>query len=515
MTIIEGKENNSNTFNHTKKQKTIKPLVFYGSATIIILLAFWTIFYPKASENLIGVVEGGIVDNLGWYYILTTTFVLIFVISIAFGKTGNIKMGSDDSTPRYNMFSWAAMLFAAGIGTDILFYSASAPVSHYLFPPAGQGETSEAARQAVIWALFHYGITGWALYMLMGLALGLFAFRYELPLSIRSMLYPIFGKRVKGVTGDTIEIAAVLGTIFGIAASLGIGVLQLNYGLNIIFDIPIGLSAQIGLIVVAILIACASTFSGVDAGIRRLSQLNVFIAIGLVLYVLIAGQTQFLLNALVQNIGDYVSKFPSMTLATFAYGEASEWLSQWTLFFWAWWVAWAPFVGLFLARISRGRTIRQFVMGTIIIPFIFTLLLFSVFGNSALSVVMDGNSSFGNTAANNPESGFYMLLEQFPGATITIAVATFLGLMFFVTSADSASLVMSNFTSNVASTYGDGPPWLRIFWAVAIGFLTLSLLALGGLTALQYATIIIGLPFSVVLYLIMFSLHRVLKHDRL
>lgn len=424
-------------------------------------------------------------------------------------------MGPDDSKPAYNMFSWAAMLFAAGIGTDVLFYSASAPISHYLIPPDGVGATGEDARQAVIWALFHYGVSGWALYTLMGLALGLFAYRYKLPLSIRAMVYPILGKRVKGITGDAIEIAAVLGTIFGIATSLGIGVIQLNYGLHLMFDIPLGLGAQIGLILIAVFIACASTFSGVDAGIRRLSELNVFIAIGLALYVVIAGKTQFLLNALVQNIGDFVNRFSDMTLNTFAYGDASAWLSEWTIFFWAWWVAWAPFVGLFLARISRGRTVRQFVVGTLTIPFFFILMLFSIFGNSALGTVLDGNKSFGDAAVSNPEQGFYALLEQFPGAPIAVAVATFLGLLFYVTSADSGALVMSNFTSKVGNSYGDGPPWLRIFWAMATGLLTLALLALGGLNALQSATIIVGLPFSVILYLIMFSLHRVLKNDRL
>lgn len=498
-----------------KHNHSIKPVVFYGSAIVIILLTLWTTISPTSAEKYIGAIESWITEMFGWYYILTATIVIIFVVSLAIGKTGKIKMGPDDSKPRYNMFTWAAMLFAAGIGTDVLFYSASAPISHYLTPPDGVGGTTEDARQAVIWALFHYGISGWALYMLMGLALGLFAYRYKLPLSIRAMLYPIFGKRVQGLTGDTIEIAAVLGTIFGIATSLGIGVIQLNYGLHLMFGVPIGLGAQIGLIVVAVLIASISTFSGVDVGIRRLSELNVFLAIGLVLYILFTGKTQFLLNALVQNTGDFVNRFMDMTLNTFAYGEATAWMSDWTIFFWAWWVAWAPFVGLFLARISRGRTVRQFVTGTLLIPFFFILLLFSIFGNSALDIVLSGNTEFGEAAASNPEQGFYMLLEQLPGAPIAIAVATLLGLMFYVTSADSGALVMSNFTSNVGRTHGDGPPWMRIFWAVATGLLTLALLALGGLNALQSATIIIGLPFSVILYLIMYSLYRTLKHDRL
>lgn len=510
-------ENNPKKMLKKHKEKTIKPIVFYGSVAVIILLTFWTIFQPAIAERFIDILKFWIVDKLGWYYILTTTIVFVFVIILAVRKTGNIKMGPDDSKPSYSLFTWTAMLFAAGIGIDILFYAASAPVAHYLAPPVGSGGTDEAAREAVLWSLFHYGISGWALYMLMGLALGLFAYRYKLPLSIRAILYPILGRRIDGLSGDTVEIAALLGTVFGIATSLGIGVIQLNYGLNIIFDVPIGLGAQIALVFIAVLMSALSTFSGIDVGIRRLSELNVFLALGLALYVLVTGKTQFILNAIVQNVGDFFNKFPDMTLNTFAYnyGEASGWLSDWTLFFWAWWFAWAPFVGLFLARISRGRTIRQFIGGTLLIPFSFIVILFSVFGNSALAIVFDGNQAFGDLAMNHPEQGFYTLLDHLPGTPVLIIAGTFLGLMFYVTSADSGALVMSNFTTYTTDTYGDGPPWLRIFWAVAIGFLTLVLLTLGGLEALQSATIIFGLPFSIILYLIMFSLYRVLKHDRL
>lgn len=513
---MKNEENDEGNLSAENKA-TIKPFVFFWSASLIILVTLWTIIDPQGSGGVIGAVQSWVVGQLGWYFILTTTIVLVFILVIAFSDKGKLKMGAADDKPRYSLFAWAAMLFAAGIGIDLLFYSASAPVTHYLFPPEGMGETEESARQSVLWAMFHYGISGWGLYTLMGLSLGLFAYRYKLPLSLRSILYPIFGKRAQGMAGDAIEIGAVLGTIFGIAVSLGIGVIQLNVGLHMIFDIPVGLGAQIGLILVAIFITCLSTFTGVDKGIRFLSELNIFIAISLVLYVIIFGQTQFLLNGFVQNIGDFVSRFPGMTLNTFAYGDSEKWLADWTIFFWAWWIAWAPFVGLFLARISRGRTIRQFVTGTLIIPFFFILILFSVFGNSALGIVMDGNTNFGEMAVNNPAQGFYALLEQFPAATLTIGVSIFLGLIFYVTSADSGALVMSNFTSNNTGIYGDGPPWLRIFWAVATGALTLALLALGdgGITALQSATIIIGLPFSIVLYLIMFSLYQVLKNDRL
>lgn len=512
------KEANSGTFNHAQQRKAVTPVnsvVFYGSAIIIISFAAWCMIYPSAAENLIGVMVGWVADTFGWYYILTSTLVLFFVIVVACGKTGRVKLGPDHSKPRYNMFTWTSMLFAAGIGIDLLFFSVSGPVSHYLAPPEGLGGTGEAARQAVIWTLFHYGVTGWGMYTLMGLAFGLFAYRYHLPLSIRATLYPIFGKRINGLTGDTIEIAAVLGTIFGIATSLGIGVVQLNYGLHLMFGLPLGLGAQISLIVIAVAMATMSTVSGVDKGIRRLSELNVLLAFALMLYVLFTGKTMFLLNALVQNVGDFVSRFPGMTLNSFAYGEAGDWLSDWTLFFWAWWIAWAPFVGLFLARISRGRTIRQFVTGTLTIPFLFILIWISIFGNSSLAIVMGGNSVFGDTAMNAPEQGFYTLLEQYPGAPIVVVVATFLGLLFYVTSADSGALVMSNFTSKVTSTNSDGPSWMRIFWAVATGALTLAMLMVGGVTALQYATVIIGLPFSIVLYLIMIGLYRVLRRESL
>lgn len=512
------KETNKNEGDNNKKRKpSLKSGVFWGSAILIILLTAWTIIFPENSGYIIGIVQDFIVSQLGWYFILTTTIVIVFVIFVAISSKGKLRMGPADSKPEFSLFTWASMLFAAGIGIDVFFYSAAAPVSHYLIPPEGIGETPEAARQAVLWAIFHYGISGWALYALLGLALGLFAFRYNLPLSLRSLLYPIFGDRVQGKTGAAIEIAAILGAILGVATTLGIGVLQLNVGLNMMFNMPIGIGVQIGLVVLAVLITCISTFSGVDKGIRFLSELSIYVTIALLLFVVAFGSTQFLLNGLIQNIGDFTSRFPSMTLNTFAYGEADEWLGEWTIFFWAWWIAWAPFVGLFLARISRGRTIRQFISGTIIIPLLFIIIMFSIFGNSALELVFGGNTAFGETAVEDPAQGFYNLLEEFPFATLSIGVATFLGLIFYITSADSGALVMSNFSSNHRGTYGDGPPTLRIFWAIATGVLTLALLALGSGTidVLQSANIIIGLPFSIILYLIMYSLYKVLKKDSL
>ncbi len=303
------------------------------------------------------------------------------------------------------------------------------------------GQTIEAARQAMVWTLFHYGLTGWSMYALMGMALGYFSYRYNLPLTIRSALYPIFGKRINGPIGHSVDIAAVIGTIFGIATTLGIGVVQLNYGLSVLFDIPDSLAAKAALIALSVIIATISVTSGVDKGIRVLSELNVALALGLILFVLFMGDTSFLLNALVLNVGDYVNRFMGMTLNSFAFDRPVEWMNNWTLFFWAWWVAWSPFVGLFLARISRGRTIRQFVMGTLIIPFTFTLLWLSVFGNSALYEIIHGDAAFAQEAMAHPERG-YSLLAQYPAFTFSASVATITGLLFYVTSADSGALVL-------------------------------------------------------------------------
>ncbi|GAA3763444.1 choline/glycine/proline betaine transport protein [Spinactinospora alkalitolerans] len=495
-------------------ESRLKPAVFIGSSVLILALSIWAIITPTGAENTIGTVVSWISAGFGWYYFLAATLYLVFVVFVAVSRYGEVKLGPQHSTPDYGVFAWAAMLFAAGIGIDLMFFSVAGPVSHYLAPPEGDPQTVEAARQAVVWTLFHYGITGWAMYALMGMALGYFSFRYRLPLAIRSALYPLIGRRIHGRIGDAVDLAAVIGTIFGISVSLGIGVVQLNYGLNFLFDVPEGVPAQIGLIIVAVLMTTVSAVAGVDRGIRRLSELNVLLAIGLMLYVLVFEGPVRLLNALILNIGDYISRFPAMTLNTFAYDQPTEWLNAWTLFFWAWWVAWAPFVGLFLARISRGRSIRQFVTATLVVPLLYTLTFLSIFGNSALSVVRQGGTEFGEITVNAPEQGFYALLTQYPGVTFSAGLATFVGLLLYVTSADSGALVMGNLSSHLPTPITDSKPWLRIFWASATGLLTLAMLLVGGVDALTNATIIMGLPFSFVMLLIIWGLYKALRTER-
>lgn len=508
----------------TRRPSSVNLTVFVASAAIVLAFAIWALAAPETAETVINEVRNFITRWFGWWYFILATAIVGLVVFLGVSKYGRYRLGPEESRPEYSLFTWTSMLFAAGIGIDLMFFSVAEPVTHFLNPPTGAAETNFAAREAVTWTVFHYGITGWAMYALMGGALAYFAFRHNLPLTIRAALYPLFGKRVEGRWGDAIDVAAVLGTIFGIATSLGIGVVQLNFGLNEIFGIEQGKAAQIGLIALSVVIATASATSGVDKGIRRLSEINVILAIGMLIYITVAKDADFLLNGLVQNAGDYVSTFADRTLDTFAWdqvnpqpgNDARAFVDGWTLFFWAWWVAWAPFVGLFLARISRGRTLRQFVFGVLVVPFSFILVWISIFGNSALEAAR-GDKDFAETTASAPEAGFYSLLEQYPGATLLIGIATITGLLFYVTSADSGSLVMGNFTSRLDDPMADCSRSLRIFWSVAIGLLTLSMLFAGGgdgsILTLQAATVIMGLPFSFVLGLIGISLLRAVRTE--
>lgn len=493
----------------------INKRVFTSSAAVVVAVALWTIIAPASAESILGVVVVWATEWFGWFYVLLATAILAFVIFLAVSRYGRTKLGPEHSRPEFTTFSWAAMLFAAGIGTDLMFFAVAEPVSQYLAPPVGQPETAEAAREATVWTLFHYGLNGWGMYALMGMALAYFSYRMNLPLAIRSSLFPIFGKRVYGALGDTVDTAAVVGTVFGVAASLGIGVVQLNFGLETLFGVPQGTAAQIGLVAVAVAMATVSAISGVDKGIKRLSQLNVLLAIGLAVYILVLGKTSFLLNAAVLNLGDFTSSFTSKTMQTFAFNNTGDWMSLWTLFFWAWWVAWASFVGLFLARISRGRTIRQFVTGSLIIPFTYIVMWVSIFGNSAIDIIRSGNEKFGQVALETPEAGLYTMLMEYPLFPLIGSVATFVGLLFYVTSADSAALVLANLSSTLRTPQDDGTKSVRIFWAVVTGLLTIGMLMVGGVTALQNATIIFGLPFAFVLVLVMAGLYKALRVEAL
>jgi len=483
----------------------INPVVFYGSAIAIVAFAIWTMFFTDRSQAVINTVLGWISDTFGWFYFLAVlVYYLLFVVIVATSRYGKIRLGPDHSKPEFNVVTWAAMLFSAGIGIDLLFFCIAEPITQFLEPPVGEGGTTQAARHAMELTFLHWGLSGWGVYTLVGMSLAYFSFRQGLPLSIRSSLYPIFGKRIYGPIGHTVDTAAVLGTVFGIATSLGIGIIQLNFGLNYIFGIPEGTLTQAVLVVLIVVFSAISAATGVERGIRRLSEFNMLLAVLLLLFVLVVGDTVFLLNALVMNVGDYFSNFISLSLDTYAYRRPTDWLNAWTVFFWAWWIAWGPFVGLFLARISRGRTIREFVIGTLLLPLAFMMAWMSIMGNSAIEMVMGGVLEFG------PGSSIYLFLQSLPWAGLTTIVVTILAIVFFVTSGDSGSLVLSNFTSILKDVNSDAPVWMRILWAAIIGVLTLALLIAGGLTALQGTVVIMGLPFSIVLLFMMYGLFKAL-----
>ncbi|MCS4593146.1 choline BCCT transporter BetT [Brevibacterium sediminis] len=485
--------------------------VFLAAAVVALAITVWALISPTNAETVLGAVVGWTSDWFGWFYVLLVLAVLVFVIYLAASRYGNTKLGPEHSKPEFGLVAWASMLFAAGISTDLMFFAVAEPVTMYLTPPSTEPETVDAARESTVWALFHYGLSGWGLYALMGMALAYFAYRMNMPLAIRSALAPIFGKRVHGALGETVDFAALLGTIFGVATSLGIGVVMVNVGLNTVFGIPIGTATQVGIVVVGVGVATLSAVSGVDKGIKFLSILNVVLAIALSLWVLVAGNTKFLLNALVLNITDFVRLFPNMAGQTFAFEDTGTWMTDWTLFFWAWWIAFASFVGLFLARISRGRTIRQFVLGTLTIPFIYIFMWISIYGNSALDIIRSGDVKFGEAVMLSPEGGFYDLLSRYPAFAVIAGLATITALLFYVTTADSAALVMANLSSNLRNPAEDGRAGLRIFWALSTGALTVAMLLVGGIGALQNATVIMGLPFAFVVILVMIGLYKALR----
>ncbi|ALV45113.1 choline transporter [Arthrobacter alpinus] len=485
------------------------------SAAIVLAFSIWAMAMPVEAKATMHAVVIWIATNLGWYYVLTITLVVLFVLWVAFSKEGSVRLGPDHSRPQYNLFTWVAMLFAAGVGIDMLFYSVTGPITQFIAPPSGTPESAEAAKDAVVWTMFHYGIAGWSVYALLGMAMGYFSYRWGMPLSIRAALYPLLGKRVRGAIGDTIDIFTLVGTVFGVATSMGIGVVLLNVGFAWLFGLQEGLALQIALVVVAVIMTIAACTSGVDKGIRVISELNLWSAGAMILYILITGNTSFLLNAMVENIGRFIFTLPERTLQTFAYEPGgADWMAGWTLFFWAFWLAWGPFVGLFLARISRGRTLREFVIAAITAPVLCDFFIVSIFGNSALREVLDGNTEFAKLAIDSPEHGWYALLEMFPGAPFLIGLATLSGLLFYLTSANSGAMVMSNFSSSIPDPGVDGAKWLRIFWALLTAVLTVSMLVAGGVATMEYATLIFALPVTVIAYLVMASFSKVLRMER-
>ncbi|WP_110670731.1 choline BCCT transporter BetT [Salinicola halophilus] len=495
----------------SRTEDRLNPVVFYGSVIGIVVFSLWAMVATEQANGIINALLGWISNTFGWYYFLTVVIYLAFVIFIGVSRFGKIRLGPEHSRPDFNIFSWSAMLFSAGIGIGVIFFALAEPLTQFYNAPNAPDDQVAAARHAMQITFLHWGMSGWGIYTLIGMALAFFSYRHNLPLTISSALYPIFGKRIFGPIGHVVDIAAVLGTVFGIAASLGIGVIQLNFGLDFMFGITESVWTQTALVLMIVAFATISAVTGVERGIRRLSEFNILLAVALLLFVLFAGKTIFLLNALVMNVGDYLSNFVSMSFNTYAFDRPTDWLNAWTLFFWAWWIAWGPFVGLFLARISRGRTIRTFVAGTLTLPIAFMMIWMSILGNSAIDMAMNGASEFGQQVMDNPPGGIYLFLQEYPFPLFTTAAVSILAIVFFITSGDSGALVLSNFTSHLKDVNSDAPIWMRILWSAVIGVLTLSLLLAGGLSTLQSAVVITGLPFSIVLFFMIAGLYKALK----
>ncbi len=487
----------------------MNPPVFYFAATFILLFGLIVIVFPDVTGAWLTAAQSWAANTVGWYYMTAMTLYLVFVVATALSGYGKIKLGADHDEPEFSYLSWAGMLFAAGISITLFFFCVSEPLTHMQNPPQGEGGTQAAARQAMQLVFLHWGLHGWGVFAFVGMALAYFAYRHNLPLALRSALYPLIGKRINGPIGYAVDGFAIIATVFGLGADMGFGVLHLNAGLDYLFGVSHTHWVQLILITLMMGAAILVAVSGVDKGVRVMSDINMLLACALLLFVLFAGPTQHLLTTLVQNIGDYLASVPAKSFDLYAYDKPSDWLGNWTVFYWAWWIAWAPFVGLFIARISRGRTIREFVFGVLLIPLGFTLAWMSIFGNSAIELVLGhGLAALGDSALADPSKTLYLLLETYPWSKTVIAVTVFISFVFFVTSADSGTVVLSTLSAHGGSPDEDGPKWLRVFWGAMTALVTSGLLFAGSIDSLKSAVVLTSLPFSLILLAMMWGLHK-------
>ncbi|CAM3326110.1 choline BCCT transporter BetT [Xenorhabdus nematophila] len=495
-----------------KTKTSINPPVFFFSAFLVIALATFAGLKPELAERWFKALQQDIFVNASWFYILAVALILLSVTYLGLSRYGNIKLGPDHAEPDFSYFSWFAMLFSAGMGIGLMFFGVAEPVMHYLSPPVGTPESIEAAKQAMKLTFFHWGLHAWAIYAIVALILAFFSYRHGLPLTLRSALYPIIGDKIYGPIGHAVDVFAVIGTVFGVATSLGYGVLQVNAGLNHLFGLPINSNVQVILIIAITALATLSVVSGLDRGIRILSELNLGLAVLLLILVVALGPTVLLLKSFVENTGGYLSEIVSKTFNLYAYEpKSSNWLGGWTLLYWGWWLSWSPFVGMFIARVSRGRTIREFVTGVLFVPSGFTLMWMTAFGNSSIDLIANkGAKELADIVQSDVSLALFNFLEHFPFPDVLSFIAIVMVVMFFVTSADSGAMVVDALASGGAK---HTPVWQRIFWAGLMGVVAISLLIAGGLSALQTVTIASALPFSAILLISIYGLLKALRID--
>ena len=496
-----------------KPRMTFAPAVVLPSLLVLGALLILCGFYPQRADQLFGSAQAWVVTNFDWFYTVAVTGFLVFLVLIAWSRYGDIRLGPDDAKPEFSFASWTAMLFAAGMGIGLIYFGVGEPLQHYLNPPTQEAGTPAAAREALTSTFFHWGFQAWAIYGVMGLVLAYFGFRYNLPLTMRSGLYPLLQKRINGPIGHSVDAFALVGTIAGLATTLGYGALQLAAGLNLVTGWDTGTTAfRIAVIVVVVGLAGLSAASGLDKGVKRLSEVNLLITFALLGFVLLCGPTVFLLQAFSENIGNYLSSLVGMSLRTFTYEVANDdgWFGGWTILYWAWWISWSPFVGMFIARISRGRTVREFIVGVLFIPTAFNLLWMTVFGNGAIWIDTHVAQGALSATASNVDALLFRFFEYLPLAKAVSWIAVLLIALFFVTSADSGAYVVDAIASR---GHPQSPVWQRLFWAAVLGMTAVVLLLAGGLKALQAMTLVTALPVAAIMVLLCIGLWRGMKAD--
>ncbi|CAM3537502.1 BCCT family transporter [Isoptericola cucumis] len=494
------------TTHAARRASTLARGVFYPAAGIIVLFVLLAVFATEATTNVMATLQGEVIGVFGWYYVLIVAGFVVFAIWMGLSRFGDIVLGPDDEEPDFKLPVWFSMLFATGMGIGLVYFGVAEPLSHFETPKPGvTGDDAALAQSAIGQTYLHWGIHAWAIYVVAGLALAYAIHRKGRPVSIRWALEPLLGDRVKGRLGDAIDVVAIIGTVFGVATSLGFGVLQVSNGLEFLGAVDqASIALQIGLIAAITAVAALSVASGLSKGIKWLSNGNMVLA-GVVLgVVIVLGPTLFLLREWVQSFGYYFANVIQLTFDTLAFrgDEGLAWESSWTIFYWGWWMSWAPFVGVFIARISRGRTVREFVLGTLAVPMVVTTIWFSVFGGAGLNQEIAEPGSMlatlpDGTEGVNTDTAMFQLFDTLPGGGAWLSVAAIvLVIVFFVTSSDSGSFVV-----DMLANGGDpNPPlWSRLFWAILEGLVAAALLLAGGLSALQTTAILIALPFSLVL----------------
>ena len=504
----------------------IHPVVFPVALVLIATFIAATILLGDSAAAAYSWLFNFIGETFGWFYLLAVNIFIVVLLYFAFGKFGNIRIGGVEAEKEFSDFSWMAMLFSAGMGIGLMFFSVLEPVFYFSSPPAFWGAeagTGAAASAAMAQTFFHWGFHPWAIYGLVGLGLAFFSFNRGLPLTFRSIFWPLLGDRIYGWPGHVIDLVTVFATLFGLATSLGLGVAQVNRGmqyvsveiLGVLGSFPNNTLSQIALIGLITGIATLSVAAGLDGGVKRLSTLNLYLMLGLLGFLLIVGPTIFIFGAWLDGLGAYFGSITEIAFFRGALGAGGGTVTAWTVFYWGWWIAWSPFVGMFIARISKGRTVREFVLGVLFLPSMFSTLWLSTFGGSALNGAVEGSS--GAVAAYNELGygafetlGMFVMLEQYPLGAITASLATLLVITFFVTSSDSGSLVIDHLTSGGKH---DVPRTQRIFWAVTEGGVAAVLLWGGGLSALQTAAITTGLPFAAILCLMCYTVYLGLNNE--